>query len=801
MFASTAFLMTAMLVQPARPVALRPGMVIRQSTTVQSRSYTLPNGDDLGTSAAITIEGNGITVDFQGATLRGTPETVEPDQRKGTALLIRGRDITIKNVRVRGYKLGLMARYVNGLRILDSDFSYNWEQKLASTLEREDLSDWMSYHRNEKDEWLRYGAAIYLSNCDSAEIKGNRARAGQNGLMMTNCDHGLVWNNDFSFLSGAGLAMYTSSDNRIMHNKMDWCVRGYSHGVYNRGQDSSGVIIYEQSHRNLFAYNSATHGGDGFFLWAGQTTMDHGTGGANDNILYGNDWSHSPANGIEATFSRNVFVNNLLLDNWHGIWGGYSFDTKILGNVFGGNGEGIAIEHGQDNEIRYNLFDGDRIGTYLWQNDRDPDPNWGYPKFKDTRNFGTLIQGNVFRNSTESAIELGSSFDLEIRGNLFEHNGQPFTYRGRQSDVEVRNNFFRVLNDPVKAPDGVAFNDNDTKRDGRQPPIGVMSRGGTSNLELESNLDGYLNRWQVRWNPWPSSPVLHPEVAKWLGPEQAAQAERVIREFAVQPLPGGMDPFLSKDTLRGRRYILVNEWGPYDFRSPILWPRGEVDTRQGKAQRFEILGPKGTWKVTKKQGVKEVSAERGAVPGMLDVWLTAGEATNIDLELEYVGEGVADYRGVWTPAGKPVKFSYRQFFAPVAWTIRQYNYDPATQEPRTMGEAFKRLIAGAPVSERTSDRLEGAWGGSPAQGITADHFATVAEGTFSIDPGDYVINLTTDDGARVWLDGKLIIDEWKYQGPTLYTVPTKLGGKHTLRVEHFEIDGYSALKLDIEPKR
>ena len=28
----------------------------------------------------------------------------------------------------------------------------------------------MSYHQNEKDEWLKQGAAMYLAECDRAEI-------------------------------------------------------------------------------------------------------------------------------------------------------------------------------------------------------------------------------------------------------------------------------------------------------------------------------------------------------------------------------------------------------------------------------------------------------------------------------------------------------------------------------------------------------------------------------------------------------------------------------------------------------
>ena len=133
-------------------------------------------------------------------------------------------------------------------------------------------------------------------------------------------------------------------------------VRGYSHGVYNRGQDSAGILVYEQSSNNLFYKNNVTHGGDGFFLWAGQTTMDQGKGGCNDNVILGNDFSYAPTNGVEVTFSRNTIAYNRIFECDHGIWGGYSYESNINNNNFRNNRIGIAIEHGQKNNITYNLF-------------------------------------------------------------------------------------------------------------------------------------------------------------------------------------------------------------------------------------------------------------------------------------------------------------------------------------------------------------------------------------------------------------------------------------------------------------
>src|SRR5262249_44574138 len=160
------------------------------------------------------------------------------------------------------------------------------------------------------------GAAIYLTDSNDAEIDRVRAVQGMNGLMMVRSWRALVWNNTFSWLSGVGIGMYRTTESRIMHNKIGYWVPGYRPGLLKRGQDSAGLLMYEQSSRNIVAYNSITHGGDGVFLWAGQSTMDTGLGGANDNTFYDNDVSSAVANGIEATFSRNTIAMNRIDDCW-----------------------------------------------------------------------------------------------------------------------------------------------------------------------------------------------------------------------------------------------------------------------------------------------------------------------------------------------------------------------------------------------------------------------------------------------------------------------------------------------------
>ena len=804
---------------------LKPGLVITSSVRVARNVYSLPNGDETGKRAAITIRGDNLTVDFAGATIEGTAQTVAPDARHGTGIQVEGRNVTLKNLIVRGYKIGIAAYDSPGIKILSCNLSYNWKQHLASTLAREDESDWMSYHHNEQDEWLRYGAGIYLRRCDGFEVRDVSIKGGQCGLMLMQSSKGLVTNCDFSFLSAIGLGMYRSSDNRIMHNKIDWCVRGYSHGVYNRGQDSAGILIYEQSSRNVFAYNSVTHGGDGFFLWAGQSTMDTGKGGCNDNLLYGNDFSHAPTNGIEATFSRNRFVNNLIMECWHGVWGGYSYDTQILGNVFAYNAESIAVEHGQNNTIRGNLFYREADAIHVWQNERQ-DPNWGYPKNRDTRSHGYDVANNVFsqitRGQTASSdpgavVRLKATSDFTLGPNEYGPVGTLYDVRGPLTNFKFAGGALRSNSSRDKPASDVGRQDStaewqpaqiaslgtawDAAHEGHSVVAGhhngllppVMLPSGNLILPYPEGEAGYRKRFVTTWNPLgPGGPLS-------VGPESAGHNLMVTPKEALdaapKPLPGGKNPFLRPGEFRGRHYILVDEWGPYDFQSPILWPRHT----SADSVRFEVLGPSGRWRMKSVEG-GTLDASAGTVPGFVEFRRSGRSGSRIKIELEYVGAKTTDYRGIDAAPGSRVPFGYTDFSVPIAWDVRFFHWDKSTQDPRTQGAEFRSLLKGKPLAHMETSDLDLVPGRIPRE-IPNDYFATIAEGDFEIEPGDYVLDITADDGARLYLDGKLLVDEWHYQVPTLYSRDVKLGGKHHLRVEHFQIDGYWTLKVNLRLRR
>lgn len=397
-----------------REVALRAGMVITQSVRIRPGTYRLPA--PAGTDRPlVTIRGRNITVDFTGVELEGTSPSADPDAAQGLAIRIDGgENITLRGGRIRGYRFGVLAERTRGLTLRDMDLSHQWKPRLFSLMAHESLVDWMSFHQNEKREWMRFGAAVYLEDVKGGLIAGNRAVQGMNALLMTRSDSVHIRDNDFSFNSALGIGMYRSSDNVIVRNTVDFNVRGYQHGYYRRGQDSAGLLIYEQSHRNVVAWNSMTHGGDGLFLWAGQHTMDTGEGGANDNLFFHNDFSFAPTNGMEATFSRNRFIANIVEGNDHGLWGGYSWESVVEGNCFVRNRIGIALEHGQDNAFVRNRFAQDSTAISLWANPVEPS-DWGYPKHRDTRSRDYRIANNAFGGHV-TQWRLENTTGLEISG-------------------------------------------------------------------------------------------------------------------------------------------------------------------------------------------------------------------------------------------------------------------------------------------------------------------------------------------------------------------------------------------------
>lgn len=698
----------------------------------QSCHIVIPPGtviEDRNNNGVIHVVASHIEIEFaEGSILRGSPPDRRPDEYAGYGIRIEGQThVVIRGARISGFWAALWATGADGLTLEGIDASENRRAYLRSTPVAEDSSDWLYPHDNDDNEWLsRYGAAIYLEDANHVTVRRCTVRHGQNALCLDRVDDSEVYDNDFSFNSGWGIAMWRCSRNVISRNACDFCVRGYSHGVYNRGQDSAGILLFEQNNENVIAENSATHSGDGFFGFAGREALGqtgsyppdwHKRRGNNENLLVGNDFSYAPAHGIEMTFSfGNVFYGNRLVENAIcGIWGGYSQDTLIARNDIEGNGQmayglergGVNIEHGRANRIVENAFANNQCGVHLW---------WSDP--------GDLASSPWARaNGTESADNL-------IARNTFTGDELAYHFRG-SSEVTLGQNILTDIKEPTRKEGDVTIHD--------APGSAILL-------------------------------VTEPE-------------------YSVR---GTTRPVGARRHLRGRHNIIMTPWGPWDHESPLI----RVVRDDGDSVQYSLH---------KVPRAAQITVEGHDVQGELS-WPQGPEQPGT-YTVSAAKPGVHPYR-IQVRAADFAEQLHGTLIS-AQWDVTFFQWADET-DPRKDVAAWRKLAhADSSLSARVKClAFNYAWGGPGEQklseAVTAanlggDHFGMIATTRMPLTAGVWEFATLSDDGVRVTADGRTIIDNWTWHGPTRDTGTFDLSEDHAVEivVEHFEIDGYAALELSI----
>ncbi len=167
-----------------------------------------------------------------------------------------------------------------------------------------------------------------------------------------------------------------------------------------------------------------------------------------------------------------------------------------------------------------------------------------------------------------------------------------------------------------------------------------------------------------------------------------------------------------------------------------------------------------------------------------DITVSGGEH---DVKVEYYDAGGAAVAKVnWQlihPEGQPGGSGGGQFF------------------PNWKGEYYNNTtLSGAPVLVRDDRYLNQNWGtGSPAPGVIgSDNFSVRWTRTLNENPGNYHITMTNDDGARLWINDQLLIDNWAVQSPSTRSVGYyHPGGAANVRVEYFEQSGNAMIDLHL----
>lgn len=117
-----------------------------------------------------------------------------------------------------------------------------------------------------------------------------------------------------------------------------------------------------------------------------------------------------------------------------------------------------------------------------------------------------------------------------------------------------------------------------------------------------------------------------------------------------------------------------------------------------------------------------------------------------------------------------------------------------------LGEYFdNKDLQGEAILKRVDKQINFDWGGgSPGEGIKPDRFSVRWTGKLIPDSsGEYEFSIISDDGVRLYLNERLLIDNWRDQAAEVKKATTTLeaGKEYDLRIEYYENWGGAIIRL------
>ncbi len=127
--------------------------------------------------------------------------------------------------------------------------------------------------------------------------------------------------------------------------------------------------------------------------------------------------------------------------------------------------------------------------------------------------------------------------------------------------------------------------------------------------------------------------------------------------------------------------------------------------------------------------------------------------------------------------------------------IPQNMLHTAEGEEGLMGAYFNNAnLVGNPVLARVDKKVGFDWGnGRPDSSVPNDDFSVRWTGKIGpmAESGEYTLSVRADDGVKLWIDGKLLIDAWKPQDNVTNSVKLRFeqGKTYDLKLEYNDIGG------------
>jgi len=744
------------------------GMTLTTDALLCPGSYHLPNG--------LRLDADGITLDGGGAEIfgNGTGNGLSVDNRN---------NLTVRNLTIRRYYNGLRLRNCDDALIESCTVSDTYNDCLAQPCQFLDIFD------DPEGAGNSYGHALWLRYCDRAVVRNNDVSGQQNGISLFNCEEALVEDNQASDNNGWGITLYATNNSVIQRNAADDCLRiGSGH----LGGDAAALLMVAGSSNNDILDNSFLRGGDGLFLAGYRFTPLP----CANNYFARNDCSDSPNNGFEATFSYgNVFEDNVSDRCNYGYWLGYSWNSTVRGNQANDCfTAAIAIEHGNYNVLENNTLLGNTRAIWLWT-DPDPDLVAVFPSLANSHHYtitGNVISGGTYGIICEATGAGRVSYTHTIEGNSIDDSAYGIRFQTNLGST-LRSNFIRNC-----ASAGLSF-----------------VTGATNNTIYNNYLSNTPNATALTNNAWSIAPTAGTNIVG--GPFLAGNfwSDYNGQDTNSDGIGDTDLPYTSGGGIQtgGDSRPLVfddpdcNLNGMPDATEPDCNTNGRPDAcdiadglvpdcnANGVPDGCDASG--GAGPDVNSDGIPDECQDCNAngTPDPQEIAtgtapdcnangrpdgcdLAAGDAADCDgnnrLDECDIAAGVPDCNTNGIPDGCEGEFA-----------------------AGLLGAYYDNLDFAGPPRYRVDPQIDFLFGvTAPWPGFGADTFSIRWTGLIRTPPttGTYTFYTFTDDGVRLWINGRRLLDQWVNQGATELSATVSLQGNtlYSVVMEYYE-NGYGAV--------
>jgi beta-glucosidase len=181
-----------------------------------------------------------------------------------------------------------------------------------------------------------------------------------------------------------------------------------------------------------------------------------------------------------------------------------------------------------------------------------------------------------------------------------------------------------------------------------------------------------------------------------------------------------------------------------------------------------------------------------------------GDASHPVTVLEGIRRAAGDEVDVVYSFGCPLADDVDTAVFPVIESAHLFTRDESGKEVHGLtGEYYRGIeLQGEPIFTRIDSRIKMDWQQAsptateqaqgiltPEQAVDADNFSVRWTGQLLAPvSGDYKLGITSDDGCRLYVDGKKILDGWSKHGMQLFTgsITLQKGKRYDIVIEYFE---------------